>query len=40
MNIEEILKNKATTLVDVRSTDEFEEGSIPEQLISPFTPYR
>ena len=29
MNIEEILKNKATTLVDVRSTDEFEEGSIP-----------
>ncbi len=29
MKIEEILKNKTTTLVDVRSPEEFEEGSMP-----------
>lgn len=28
MNIEEILNNKNTTLVDVRSTDEFDEGTV------------
>ena len=35
MNITEIIKNPDATLVDVRSIEEFEEGSVPKAINIP-----